>query len=101
MQVQSSGYLQHQEVNDLDTVPSGVDFHSGHVMHVVFAYDGVALHQSITDAQTGAVFTHDYKVDIPSILGGSQTGYVGFTAATGGLASVQALLNWTYTPFSS
>ena len=36
-------------------------------------------------------------MNIPSIVGGSSA-YVGFTGGTGGLTSIPAILNWTYTP---
>jgi hypothetical protein len=36
-------------------------------------------------------------VDIPTAVGGN-TAYLGFTAATGGAAATQEILNWTYIP---
>jgi hypothetical protein len=85
-----------EDANEINTIPSGVNFHSGHVMHVVISYDGETLVQSIQDTVTNAVFSHEYKVDIPAIVNGG-TAHAGFTAATGGLVSTQDILNWTYT----
>lgn len=80
---------------DLDS--TGIDLHSGHQFHVEMIYDGTTLSVTITDTQTQQSTTHDYSVDIPQLVG-SNSGYVGFTGGTGGLAAVQSILDWTYTP---
>jgi Legume lectin domain len=76
---------------------TGIDLHSGHTFDVAMSYDGITLSVSITDLTTNAKATQSYKVNIPSIVGGS-TAYVGFTGATGGLAAIQDILSWTYVP---
>jgi hypothetical protein len=63
------------------------------------------LHEVILDPDHSSTpFTHDYNVDIPSLLGipvnGNTTGYVGFTGSTGDIQhyELQDILNWVYTP---
>jgi hypothetical protein len=49
-------------------------------------------------------FTHDYMIDLPSLLGipplGNTIAYVGFTGSTGDIShfELQDILNWVYTP---
>ena len=52
----------------IDMAPSGIDLHSGHIFSVLLTYDGVTLHQTVTDTTTSAVFTHDYTIDIPTTV---------------------------------
>ncbi len=81
-----------------DLTPSGVDLHSGDVMEAVISYDGATLLLSITDTITHATFTKSYNnVNIQGLVGGGSA-YVGFTGGTGGLAALQEVLNWTFTP---
>ena len=75
---------------------TGIDLHSHDPMQVTLSYDGSTLTESIQDTVTGATFTQPYSVNIPSIIG-SNTAYVGFTGATGGLAAVQDIQTWTGT----
>jgi hypothetical protein len=72
-----------------------ISLHTGHIMHAVLVYDGTTLKQTVTDTITKAVFTKSYTVNIPSILG-STSGYIGFTASTGGKTAVQNLLTLSY-----
>jgi fibronectin type 3 domain-containing protein len=81
----------------IDLGGTGIDLHSQDVFNVAMSYNGATLAVTITDTTTGATATQSYAVNIPSIVGGS-TAYVGFTAGTGGLASKQSILAWTYTP---
>ena len=81
-----------------DLTPSGVDLHSGDVMEVAISYDGATFLLSITDTSTQATFTKSYSnVNIQGLVGGGSA-YVGFTGGTGGLAALQEVLTWTYTP---
>jgi hypothetical protein len=85
----------------IDMLPQGIDLHTGHVFDVLLTYDGITLHQVVTDTLNGAVFTHDYPIDLPSIIGGIH-GYVGFTGSTGsGNTSTQEILTWTYSVLPS
>jgi len=84
-------------VPSLDLTPSGVNLHSGDVMHAHLTYDGETLTLTLTDTVTGASFNASQAINIPGTVGGN-TAFVGFTAGTGGTVSTQNILNWTYTP---
>jgi hypothetical protein len=73
-----------------------LSFGSGHRINVELSYSGTTLSLSMTDTVTGAKFTHNFSINIASIVG-ANTAYVGFTGGTGGAASVQAVQSWTYT----
>jgi endoglucanase len=79
----------------LDMTPNNVLLHSGHVFNVNLSYNGTTLTQTVTDATTGAVYTHGYTVNIPSVVGAS-TAYVGFTGSSGGAVATQEIISWTY-----
>jgi Legume lectin domain/Chitobiase/beta-hexosaminidase C-terminal domain len=76
-------------------IPTGLTFSNGHSFNVLLSYSGNTLTLSMTDTVTGAKFTHNFTIDIPSTVG-ANTAYVGFTGGTGGAASVQAVQSWTY-----
>jgi Legume lectin domain/Chitobiase/beta-hexosaminidase C-terminal domain len=82
-------------IPSLDLTPSGVNLHSGHVMHAHLTYDGTTLTLTLTDTVTNATFTASQAVNIPATVG-ANTAFVGFTAATGGTVSTQDVLSWTY-----
>ena len=79
-----------------------IDLQSGDVFHVIVTYDedDSALEYQITDPTTGAWYTGGMAVNLTQLLGG-ETGYVGFTASTGGESAVQDILNWTFTANST
>jgi uncharacterized glyoxalase superfamily protein PhnB len=79
----------------LDLTPSGVNLHSGHVMHAHLTYDGTTLTLTLTDTVTNATFTASQAINIPATVG-ANTAFVGFTASTGGTVSSQDVLSWTY-----
>lgn len=81
----------------INLTPSGINLHSGDVMHAPMFYDGTALVMTLTDTQTNAAVTESFAVNIPGIVGG-RTPYVGFTAGTGGLSATQNILSWSYEP---
>jgi hypothetical protein len=83
--------------NSIDLDGTGIDLHSGHRFSVSISYDGAILDVTITDTVTLATASQSYTVDIPAIVGGDMA-YVGFTAGTGGLTSVQSLFSWIFTP---
>jgi hypothetical protein len=80
----------------VDMTNSGVNLHSGDIMHAHVTYDGTTLTLTLTDTVTNATFTTSSAVNIPTLVGGN-TAYVGFTGGTGGSTAVQNVLNWTYT----
>jgi hypothetical protein len=79
----------------LDLTPSGVNLHSGHVMHAHLTYDGTTLALTLTDTVTNATFTASQAINIPGTVG-ANTALAGFTAGTGGTVSTQDVLSWTY-----
>jgi hypothetical protein len=74
---------------------SGINLHGGDTFNAQFAYGGGTLTVVITDTVTNASGAQSYKVNIPLIVGGP-TGYVGFTAGSGGSGAVQDVLSWSY-----
>jgi hypothetical protein len=85
------------QVPAIDLSGTGIDLHSQHVFDVSIAYDGATMKVTETDETTHATATQSYTVDLPQILGDTAA-LVGFTGGTGGLAAVQDILGWTYTP---
>jgi len=80
----------------IDLTSSGVNLHSGHPFRVHVTYNGTTLVMRITDKTTQATFLTSWRINIPATLGGN-TGYVGFTGATGGATSIQDVLTLAYT----
>ncbi|MBV9479519.1 MAG: S8 family serine peptidase [Acidobacteria bacterium] len=78
-----------------DMTSSGVSLHSGHVLKVHMTYDGSTLTWTITDISNGSAFSTSAPVNIPNLVG-SPVAYVGFTGSTGGYASTQDIVTWTY-----
>ncbi len=99
------------EVNlPLDATMVNLDSQSNKVITLSYAYNPAnpgasVLHESITDPDHPSTpFTHDYMVDIPSLLGlpasGNTIGYVGFTGSTGDNSfwEIQDITTWKFTP---
>jgi hypothetical protein len=72
-----------------------INLGSGHPLQVHLTYDSGTLREVVTDTITGAVFSTNYTVNIPMVVGGGGLAYAGFTAATGGESAIQDILNWT------
>jgi hypothetical protein len=79
----------------VDISPSGIELASGDAIQAQITYDGTTLTLNLLDTVTNDKFSTSWPINIPQTVG-STTAYVGFTAGTGGLASTQSLLNWTY-----
>jgi hypothetical protein len=79
----------------IDMTASGVNLHSGDILHAHISYAGTTLTLTLTDTVTNASFTTSTAINIPATVGGN-TAYVGFTAGTGGESAIQEILNWTY-----
>ena len=78
--------------------PTGdVDFaDTGDEIQIVLNYNGRVLTETLTDLVNGNTFSTTYDgVDLAQILG-SDTAYVGFSAATGASESTQTLSNFTF-----
>jgi hypothetical protein len=82
-------------IPSLDLTPSGVNLHSGDILHAHLTYDGTTLTLTLTDTVTNATFTASQAINIPTTVG-ANTAYVGFTAGTGGSIATQNVLSWTY-----
>jgi hypothetical protein len=80
----------------IDMTASGVNLHSGDILHAHISYAGTTLTLTLTDTVTNASFTTSTAINIPATVGGN-TAYVGFTGGTGGATAIQEILNWTYT----
>jgi hypothetical protein len=80
---------------DVDLNGSGINLNSQSIKRVTLSYNGTVLTETITDEQSGAVFTRNYTVNLPSLVGGD-TAYVGFGGSTHELWSLQDILSWTY-----
>jgi hypothetical protein len=79
----------------VDMTASGVKLRSGDPMAATLTYDGTTLSLTLRDTVTQRVFSTNWAVNIPQVVGGS-TAYVGFTGGTGGATAVQQVLNWSY-----
>ncbi len=67
---------------------------SGDPLQVTLTYDGAMLTEMIMDLTTHAMFSHSYALNLAQVIG-ANSAYVGFTAGTGGVASIQKILNWS------
>jgi hypothetical protein len=89
-----------QITNNL-TNASPDDFHSGDTFDATVTYDGTTLSATVTDANDPSdVAMFSQAVDLPTLLRG-HSAYVGFTGATGSLASSQQINSWDYTGTST
>jgi Chitobiase/beta-hexosaminidase C-terminal domain/Bacterial lectin len=82
-------------VPSVDLSSTGINLHSGDLMHAHMVYDGTNLTMTLTDTVTNATVTEVFPVNIPSVVG-SNTAWVGFTGGTGGSSSTQDVESWTY-----
>jgi hypothetical protein len=83
-------------VGSVDLSGTAINLLSGDPINVVLVYDGTTLTESISDPVVNATVVETYTINIPATVGGN-TAYVGFTGATGGSASTQNIMSWTYT----
>jgi hypothetical protein len=72
-----------------------VDLTSGHPIGVTLVYDGTTLSEKLLDTVNGNMFTKSYAANVPSDAGGA-TAFVGFTGATGGATSIQAISDFEF-----
>jgi hypothetical protein len=83
--------------NFLSTSP--VNLSSGHPIFVQMYYSKDVATVTLVDAATAASFSTSFSLpDLPALVGGGSEGtaYVGFTAATGGLNSIQTISNFVF-----
>jgi Bacterial lectin len=84
----------------LTPTKSTVNIASGHPMNVTLSYNQAdhAVVETITDSTTSASQTRVFRnVDLPTLVGGSNTALIGFTGATGGVNANQNVRNFTFT----
>jgi hypothetical protein len=79
----------------ISLVGTGINLHNGNVFHAHLAYSGTTLTVTLTDNTTKASVTKTFTINLTNYIG-SSTAYVGFTGSTGGLTSIQNILDWTY-----
>jgi hypothetical protein len=79
--------------------PANVNLRSQSTKTITLSYNGTTLTETIHDPTPGQTnggnFTATYTVDIASKVG-ADTAFAGFTGGTGGLFSLQDILNWRY-----
>ena len=82
----------------VSTVSTGVLLNSQDIKQIDLTYNGTTLTVRIEDLMTQRVFTTSFTVNIPQAIG-SDTAYVGFTAATGsgGFWQIEDVLDWRFT----
>jgi hypothetical protein len=84
----------------LTPTKSTVNIASGHPMNVTLSYNQAdhAVVETITDGTTSASQTRVFRnVDLPTLVGGSNTALIGFTGATGGVTANQNVRNFSFT----
>jgi hypothetical protein len=72
-----------------------VSLPSGHPINCTVAYDGTTATLTMLDTVAGTSFTTNYTANLPSLVG-QNTAYVGFTGASGGVASFIQISNFTF-----
>ncbi|HEU5069997.1 MAG TPA: immunoglobulin domain-containing protein [Verrucomicrobiae bacterium] len=83
--------------NYINTTPVGIS--SGGPIDVHLRYTPGVLHLDLTDVTYAVSFSTNLNVDLPASVG-SDSAYVGFSGATGGITSSQTVSNFVYTPFT-
>jgi len=75
---------------------SPVNLASGDAINVRVYYNGSTVSVRLVDATNGATYSTSYNLgDLTAVLGAAD-GYVGFTAATGGLNAIQNVQNFHF-----
>ncbi|HEY5911908.1 MAG TPA: LamG-like jellyroll fold domain-containing protein [Verrucomicrobiae bacterium] len=77
------------------TATPPVNLASGNPINFTINYDGTTASLTMTDTVAATSFSGSFPVDIPSLVGGS-TAFVGFTGASGGVASYQQISNFMF-----
>ena len=83
------------------TAPTPVAIASGDPINVSLSYDGNILTLTLKDANNSNTYTVGINVGQLWNTVGGDTAYVGFTGATGGVASTQTVSNFSFTPLAA
>jgi hypothetical protein len=67
-----------------------------HYMNALIEYDGTTLTLTLSDYTTATYFVWNWAINLPSLMGGSRTAYVGFTGGTGASYGTQQIDNWIW-----
>ncbi|HUD48921.1 MAG TPA: L-type lectin-domain containing protein [Candidatus Baltobacteraceae bacterium] len=78
--------------------PGLVNPASGDPINVQIAYSQNVFSVTLLDTTTGQSFSTNYSVDLHSLLGDTNTAYVGFTSGDGDSYSTQQVVNFSFTP---
>jgi hypothetical protein len=78
--------------------PGLVNPASGDPINVQIAYSQNVFSVTLLDTTTGQSFSTNYPVDLHSVLGDTNTAYVGFTSGDYDAYSTQQVLNFSFTP---
>jgi hypothetical protein len=79
----------------VSTLP--VDLDSGDPILVTLVYNGSIMTEHLADQFTGQTFDATYAVNIPVDAGSTNAAFIGFTGASGGVASHQTVSSFSYT----
>ncbi|HZM05896.1 MAG TPA: immunoglobulin domain-containing protein, partial [Candidatus Saccharimonadales bacterium] len=82
------------------STPGSVNIASGHPIGVSVQYLGSFLSVTLTDSVASVSFSTNIPVNITNVVG-SNTAYVGFTGAAGGVASTQTVSGFFFTSLPS
>jgi hypothetical protein len=80
----------------IDMSATGPDLHSGDAMTANMVYDGTKLTLTLNDGVANKSFQTSWTINIPQVIG-SNTAYVGFTGAAGGVSASQKITTWSFT----
>jgi hypothetical protein len=72
-----------------------VSLPSWHPINCTVTYDGTTATLTMVDTVAGTSFTTNYTANLPTLVG-QNTAYVGFTGASGGVASFIQISNFTF-----
>jgi hypothetical protein len=84
-------------VPSLNLANNNVNIGSGDLIHAHITYDGAIVTWRLQDmsAPDPEIFSNSYAVNLPNAIG-SNTAYIGFTAASATGTAVQSVLDWTF-----